>query len=384
LRQRLKSAAILGSPVAARVWPALVCLQAGRDAQETISMPTHRTIAIVFAALLPGCVAALAQQAPLPNGTDDKTIYLNVGVAGKSGPSVSGLTQQDFTLFDNKAPRPITSFKAVSADQEHMETILLLDAVNARFTTVSYAQAEVQKFLTANGGKLAQPTALAFLTDKGLEADSSFSTDGNALSASLNNHTSRLREINRSAGFWGADERLQISLNAIHQLTSYASSLPGRKLVLWISPGWPLLSGPGIEMDTAERRKIFGDIVDFSGLLRQANVTLYDINPIGPGESVLGADYYQSFLTGIKDPGQTDLGDLGLQVLAVQSGGLVLLGTNDIAEMLQQCTADARTWYEIGFSEAPTEKPNEYHQIDIKIDKPGLKARTRTGYYAQP
>ena len=124
--------------------------------------------------------------------------------------------------------------------------------------------------------------------------------------------------------------------------------------------------------------------VDFSGLLRQANVTVYDINPIGPGESVQGADYYQSFLTGVKDPGQTDLGDLGLQVLAVQSGGLVLLGTSDIAEMLQQCTADARTWYEIGFSEAPTEKPNEYHQIDIKIDKPGLKARTRTGYYAQP
>ena len=344
----------------------------------------HRTIAVVFTALLPGCVAGLALQAHSPNGTDEQIIHLNVVVAGKSGPPVSGLTQQDFTLLDNKAPRPITSFKAVSADQEQMETIVLLDAVNARFTAVSYEQAEVQKFLTANGGKLAQPTVLAFLTDTGLQVDSSFSTDGNALSASLNNHTSRLREINRSAGFWGADERLQISLNAIHQLSSYASSLPGRKLVLWISPGWPLLSGPGIEMDTAERRKIFDDIVDFSGLLRNSNVTLYDINPIGPGESVLGADYYQAFLRGIKDPGHTDLGDLGLQVLAVQSGGLVLLGSSDIAQMLQQCTADARTWYEIDFSEAPTEKPNEYHQIDIKIDKPGLKARTRTGYYAQP
>ena len=68
-------------------------------------MPMHRTIAIVFAALLPGCVA-FAQQAPSSNGTDDKTIYLNVVVAGKSGPPVSGLTQQDFTLLDNKAPAP--------------------------------------------------------------------------------------------------------------------------------------------------------------------------------------------------------------------------------------------------------------------------------------
>ncbi|MGA7339635.1 MAG: VWA domain-containing protein [Terracidiphilus sp.] len=344
----------------------------------------HRTIAILFAAWLPGCVAALAQQVPSPSGTDDKTIHLNVVVAGKSGSPVSGLTQQDFTLLDNKAPRPITSFKAASAGQEPMETIVLLDAVNARFSTVTYAQAEVQKFLTANGGKLAQPTALAFLTDKGLQADSSFSTDGNALSASLNNHTSGLREINRTAGFWGADERLQISLNAIHQLASVASSLPGRKLVLWISPGWPLLSGPRMDLDTTESRRIFGSIVDFSGLLREANVTLYNINPIGPGESLLNADYYQSFLKGIKDPEQTDLGDLGLQVLAAQSGGLVLLGSSDIAQMLQQCVADAKTWYEIDFPEPPTEKPNEYHQIDVKIDKPGLKARTRTGYYAQP
>ncbi len=104
------------------------------------------------------------------------------------------------------------------------------------------------------------------------------------------------------------------------------------------SPGWPLLSGPGIEMDTAERRKIFGEIVDFSDLLRQANVTLYDISPIGPGESVLGTDYCQAFLKGIKDPGQTDLGDLGLPVLAVQSGGLGPMGTSDISGMLQQCT----------------------------------------------
>ena len=28
--------------------------------------------------------------------------------------------------------------------------------------------------------------------------------------------------------------------------------------------------------------------------------------------------------------------------------------------------------------------PNEYHALEIKLDKPGLKALTRTGYYAQP
>jgi hypothetical protein len=28
-------------------------------------------------------------------------------------------------------------------------------------------------------------------------------------------------------------------------------------------------------------------------------------------------------------------------------------------------------------------RPNEYRAISVSVDKPGLKARTRTGYYAQ-
>ena len=27
---------------------------------------------------------------------------------------------------------------------------------------------------------------------------------------------------------------------------------------------------------------------------------------------------------------------------------------------------------------------DEYHTLEVKVDKPGLTARTRTGYYAQP
>ncbi len=43
-----------------------------------------------------------------------------------------------------------------------------------------------------------------------------------------------------------------------------------------------------------------------------------------------------------------------------------------------------QSWYEITFDPLPADKPNEYHQIQIKLDKPGLVARTRTGYYANP
>ena len=44
-------------------------------------------------------------------------IYLDVVVTRKSGPPISGLQQQDFTLLDNKAPQTISSFRALTATQ---------------------------------------------------------------------------------------------------------------------------------------------------------------------------------------------------------------------------------------------------------------------------
>ncbi len=341
-------------------------------------------VCILFAALLPGMAAASAQQTPPAGGPSSRSIRLDVVVAAKSGPPVAGLGQQDFTLRDNNSIQPITSFKAVSASQEPVHVILLVDAVNTGFDTVAYERNGIRTFLRADAGHLAHPTTIAVLTDKGTQIQKDFSTDGNALSDSLDHDTIGLREITRAAGVWGADDRLQISLTAISQLSAYAATLPGRKVVLWISPGWPLLSSPRVELDSRQQRQIFDDIVAFSTQLRQANVTLYNINPLGVAEPLLRADDYQAFLKGVSKPSQTNIGALGLQVLAVQSGGLALESNSDVNAMLNRCLADTESWYEMTFDAAVPERPNEYHHVEIKLDKPGLTARTRDGYYAQP
>jgi VWFA-related protein len=119
-------------------------------------------------------------------------------------------------------------------------------------------------------------------------------------------------------------------------------------------------------------------------VLRQARVTLYSVNPLGPGESVLRDLYYEEFLKGISKPNDVVFGDLGLQVLATQTGGLALTASNDITAQLQRCIADAEAYYELSFDPPPAEHPDEYHHLEIKMAKPGLTARTRQGYYAQP
>ena len=298
------------------------------------------------------------------------------------GQAVGGLTEQDFTVLDNKAPQKITSFRAFGDGNGPVEFIIVIDDVNTVFTTIAYERSEIDKFLKANGGHLAYPGQLAIFTDTGTQIQNGFSKDGNALSAALAQYTIGLRDIRRSAGFYGATERLELCIRMLHQLAAYGTRLPGRKLVLWISPGWPILSGPNVDLSTKEQQRIFDTIVSVSTELRRAGITVDSIDPLGTQETESRTFYYQNFLKGIRKPDNAELGDLALQVIAIQTGGMVFNSSNDLAGELQKSIDDARAYYELSFDAIPGE-PYEYHQLEIKVDKTGLVARTRTGYYSQ-
>jgi len=328
--------------------------------------------------------AASAQQANPQAQPASGKIFLDVVVSPKSGPPVADLQQQDFTLLDNNSPQPITSFQPVTGRQAPVEVVLVIDAINSDARTVSYERIQIDKFLLAEGGRLAFPVAIAVATDTGVKLAENFSSDGNVLRAAMDRDQIGLRDIGRSSGFYGATERLQYSLQALNQLAAGEAPHPGRKILVWISPGWPLLSGPNVQLDGKQQGEIFAQIVSLSTQLRQARVTLYNVNPIGAGESVFRATYYEEFLKGVSKPSQADLGNLGLQVLAIQSGGLALEFNNDLTALLQQCISDIAPYYELSFVAAPAERPDEYHHVEIKLAKSGLIARTSQGYYAQP
>jgi VWFA-related protein len=348
------------------------------------SMPTDARPALVLWVLLGVAGAAFAQQAPSANSKPSSTIHLTVAVTPKSGLPVGDLQQQDFTVVDNKSTPAITSFEAVSGDQEPIEVIVLLDAVNENFTTVAYERTRTQEFLRSNGGHLAHPTTIAVFTSKGVEMRPDFSLDGNSLADSLGQIQTGLREFTASSGIEGAGERLQSSLNALQFLITQVATSPGRKVVLWLSPGWPLLQGTQTNLDLRQKQVIFDTVVHLSTELREANITLYNINPSGGRENLLAAGFYKDFLKGAKNATDLNYANLGLQVLSIQSGGLVFDSGNDVSVPLKACYGDIAPWYEITFGAAPADHANEYHHIEIKVDKPGLTARTRDGYYAQP
>jgi VWFA-related protein len=92
---------------------------------------------------------------PPPASAPTSRIDLDVVVTPKSGPAVAGLQQQDFTIFDNKVLQRITSFQARSGSQDPVHVILVIDAVNTAYQTIAYERGQIDKFLRANGGRLA-------------------------------------------------------------------------------------------------------------------------------------------------------------------------------------------------------------------------------------
>jgi VWFA-related protein len=331
------------------------------------------------------CQRSFAQVAAI-DGALDRRVTLDVVVEQKDAKvptTVAGLQQQSFTVLDNKVPRTLTSFRAVSSGQEPVRVIVVIDAVNIRISGLAYERDQVAGFLRSHGGELAHPATIAILTDKGLQLLGGFSKDGNALAESLQKQDIGLRTIGRGTGIYGAEDRFEISINGLRTLVSQEASKPGRTVILWVSPGWPLLSGPGIELSSKQQKALFGDVVGLSTQLREARATLYAINPIGANEGIERTFYYEEFLKGVSKFSQVDEGDLGLQVLAVQSGGLAV-NSNDTGALLQRCFADLDNYYEISFDVAASETRDTYHHVEIKLDKPGLIARTRDGYYAQP
>jgi hypothetical protein len=137
-------------------------------------------------------------------------------------------------------------------------------------------------------------------------------------------------------------------------------------------------------MDARQEQEIFNDVVKLSTLLREGQITLYSIDPLGSADFGGRAFRWEAFTKGISKPSQAEWGDLALQVISTQSGGLALTSGNDIAAFIKQCFADTQAYYEISFAPPLDQKRDEYHHLEVHVAKPDLTARTRQGYYSQP
>jgi VWFA-related protein len=310
-------------------------------------------------------------------------IHLDVVVTDKSGKPVSGLTLKDFTLLDDGRPVNILSFHAMDAAAQTanrpVEVILVLDAVNLPFQTVARSRVQIADFLRQNGGHLAQPVSIFVFNDDGVKILAQPSMDGNALATQLEQSGSQLRVIGRSAQYGGFD-RYSLSLRGISIIAQSEAARPGKKLLIWAGPGWPLLDR-AIDLSQKDQQKLFDSIVFLSKALREGHMSLYSVSL---GELNGGTFLYQDYLKGVKTAEKANPPNLQLKVLAAQSGGRVTGPDNDITRQIESCVQDGKAFYTLSFDPPKADRANEYHDLKVTVDQPGLTARTNTGYYNEP
>jgi VWFA-related protein len=366
--------------------------------QRIARLQRHRSAALVVTAIIAVIGMAWltraqspAEQSPAAPAQNveaapdaSRTMTIHVLVSDIHGNPVEGLQESDFTLLDNKQPQKLLGFRANGAavlKSDPVHVVIVVDMINVDLITVAREREEVGAYLKANGGELLNPTSIAVIADSGVKAAPDSTQDGNTLLAAFNQTQSEIRDIGRSAGFWGATERLQKSLQELDQLIQYEGQRPGRKLVLFVSPGWPLLMGAGEQSDMKQRAWVFSSVEHFTNSLREANIALYCIDPFDLGRT--NPFEYQGYLKAISAPKDATYPALGLQVLATHTGGQVLIKGRDIAGSLKAAIRDASAGYDLTFAPIPGDRANEYHALEVRVDKPNVKVRTTSGYYAR-
>jgi VWFA-related protein len=227
-------------------------------------------------------------------------------------------------------------------------------------------------------------------------------------------------------------DRVSTTVNIFEIIAQHMMRLPGRKNLIWVSgsfpininldkmenstndayasPSTPMLSiaaygvKPGTEnhaegLYTYDQRNFSDDLARATRALAGANIALYPVDPrgligaFGTGSAGLtsGGLPLQSSAAGgpnmWSQPGA--LYDLApnfetMKALAEQTGGVAYYNNNDVGGEVRQAMEDSRVSYMVAFYPATDDGKGKFHSIKVRVDRPGVELRYRTGYTPRP
>jgi len=207
---------------------------------------------------------------------------------------------------------------------------------------------------------------------------------------------------------------LRRSTAALEKTVRAMAGLPGRKALIYVSDGLPQRPGEELYQYMVD---IFSDQVVASGLLqspadfddasieslgedesklfdritRAANanqVTFYTVDARGgSGERMFGADSDSSTIPGGGRIALEALRTINMQEplieMAEATGGTSILNTWEMEDAFFRTGADFDNFYSLGYR-SPAAGDDEYHRIDVRVKRPGMKVRHRQGFVDKP
>jgi VWFA-related protein len=173
--------------------------------------------------------------------------------------------------------------------------------------------------------------------------------------------------------FGQAERSLRGTLGILLQALEWSSKWRGRKAFVLASDGFILEPS----------------LPDFSEVARaaqRANASVYflDARALEPPAQASGERSYADPISSLSSSGFDRFGSAaGTEVVALDSGGLVLTNQNNLGVSLDRVARDSSAYYLLGY-EPPVhpkkKKRNELRRIEVKVDLDGVEVRHRKGY----
>jgi VWFA-related protein len=317
-------------------------------------------------------------------------VVLDVVVTDAKGNVVTGLTRDDFKVTDAQEPQTIVNF---DTSAEHMAkpdltinstadldklapdapvNIILLDEFNTLFEDMAFARYSLKKYLEKQPDKLTVPTMLLAVGIDKFSVLNDYTQNKQAILDALDHHF--VAYPWRAQGNSWVPERLATAFGTLERVAEATVGHPGHKNMIWIGRGFPSINMANVPVDSKNRVESY--VQQCVNMLRDARVTLYAIDPAGLVVDPV-AKYGNE--TAFLDPFG---GNYDFSKLARATGGKSIYGLNDVDAEIGTSARDGASFYTLTYR--PTTgsmDPQKYRKIAVTVDRPGLTASTRLGYY---
>jgi VWFA-related protein len=322
-----------------------------------------------------------------------EVVRLDVSVLDSGRVPVEGLTANDFTVLEEGRPQKITTFSEVSVpdpvepttawmrdvspdirrndDMNDRRLILIviddamMSSMNVRFTqNVKTAATQIVEHLG--------PSDLCAVI---------YTMDSRNMQEFTNDRAKILAAIDRYAPGFGGDQELfeRYSVNTLLRAAEYLTEIPQRrKALFYISTGIAVNLEAAAAPVSAGLSGTGGDPVGRAAYLmeqmqdvfRQAQIANVNIHAVDP--SALEGNAFRRAFDTHKD---------FLFTVSENTGGFPIINRDDYDVAVGQVFLENSSYYLLGYE---PDKPNDgrYRRIEVRVNRPGLTVRTRSGYYA--
>ncbi len=286
-----------------------------------------------------GLTALLAQQPPATQGPTFKSgtqvVSIFVTVQDAQRRLVSDLTQNDFEIYDNDKPQPITYF---DNSVHPISVVAMLDTSGSMTLTIDLLKQAAEQFVIR---LLPDDRARVGAFNDKIQFAGEFTNDRDDLVGAIKD-----LDYGNGTRLWDA---VMASLDEL-------KSLDGRRVVLVFTDG-----------DDTESKIGLSPVIDRA---RADEVMIYAIG--------LESHYFNGQRMVRSKP------DRGLRKISDETGGgyFELDKTADLAPTFTRVAQELHSQYVIGFT--PTQLDNRVHKLTVKLKQPGMAARARRSYVAAP